>query len=307
MPLGPHVIEGIGDDCAVLRVGDRTLLVSCDLSIENVHFRRSTLSPMDIGYKAGASAFSDIAAMGGLPLFCLISFACPPDTDTDLIEGIYEGLLESATVAGAVIVGGDTTSAPGGITIDVTVIGEMAAARYLPRRGARVGDRLAVIGALGLSAAGLMALERGEEAPDLARAHARPEPRFMEGEWLCGEPGVRAMIDVSDGLLQDASHLCEAGDLGVDIGGADVPLTPLLRAFCTAHDLEPLRLALTGGEDYALAFAIDPAACDAVFHRFRQSFNATPHVVGTFTDAWKGARVDGDVWTDDGFDHFQRR
>ncbi len=129
------MVEGIGDDCAVLRVCDRLLLVSCDLSVEGVHFRRRYGSPEDIGWKAAASSLSDIAAMGGAPLFGLVSLACPGNRGVSFVEGVYDGLIDAMSQCGAVIVGGDTTRSQEYMTLDVIVIGETIGNRYLSRKG----------------------------------------------------------------------------------------------------------------------------------------------------------------------------
>jgi thiamine-monophosphate kinase len=143
LPTSPNVLEGIGDDCAAIRVGDRVLLVSTDLSIEEVHFRRTYCDPEDIGWKAAATSLSDIAAMGGAPLFCLASLACSPDTEAAFIERIYQGLSSAASRFGATVVGGDTSRTPGPLTLDVMVAGEARGGRFLRRKGARIGDVLA--------------------------------------------------------------------------------------------------------------------------------------------------------------------
>ena len=301
---GPSVVKGIGDDCAVVRVGERILLVSSDLSIEHVHFRRTTLSPVDIGYKAAASSLSDIAAMGGIPLFCQVSFACPGATPVEVVESVFEGIQDAVSSAGATVVGGDTSSSPEGMIIDMTVFGEPVGERYLMRRGAHAGDLLAVTGPLGWSAAGFGALERGEDAPDLIRAHARPQPRFLEGQWLCGQSAIHAMIDISDGLAQDVGHMAKASGLGVHLLGQQAPITPLLAAFSAAHGMDALQLALSGGEDYELAFALDPVFEKDISAKFRQLFHRNLWIVGAFTEAWEGVRLDGNPLTQTGFNHF---
>ena len=301
----PSVLEGIGDDCAVVRFGERLLLVSCDLSVENVHFIRAHATAEDIGWKAAASALSDIAAMGGAPLFCLVSLACPADTEVSLIERLYDGLLDAAAQCGATLVGGDTTRSQEGIVIDVTVLGEAIGNRYLSRKGARPGDVLAVTGALGLAAAGLRALERGEDARDVIRAHYHPVPRIVEGQWLSACAHVHASIDVSDGLTQDAGHLAAAACLGVDIDSARLPVAAALASYCQTRALDPCAFMLSGGEDYELAFAVDGEHYKSAIEAFRREFHTAIAVVGTFTDAWRGVRVNGQELSRTGFDHFK--
>ncbi len=165
LPVSGAVVEGIGDDCAVLRCGDRLLLATCDASLEGIHFSRRHATPKDIGWRAAASALSDIAAMGGKPTFVLVTLACPADISPDFIEDVYRGLSEAVHATGAVIVGGDTTGTKTGLALDVTVLGEATGGRPLLRRGARPGDIVVVTGYPGASAGGLAALQCGVDAP----------------------------------------------------------------------------------------------------------------------------------------------
>lgn len=304
IPTSPYVIEGIGDDCAVLRVSDRIVLVSSDLCIENIHFRRERVTASDIGWKAAASCLSDIAAMGGAPLYCLVSLACPPSERTAYIEDIYQGMLSVMSRFGTVIVGGDTTRSADGITIDVIVIGEAIGNRYLRRRGAKVGDHVVVSGDLGSSAAGLHALSNGIENHDLVRAHMYPNPRVLEGQWLCARPEIHAMMDISDGLCQDAGHLAAASRLGIDLYPDRLPVASALARYCGEHNLNALPFMLSGGEDYELIFAVDARRSDEILEDFHHEFRVQTTVVGTVTDAWTGVRVHGEPPETTGFDHF---
>ena len=301
----PSVVEGVGDDCAVLRVGSRLMLVSCDLFIEDVHFRRRAATPEDIGWKAAMSSLSDIAAMGGEPLFCVVSLACPGDTDLSFLDSVYDGLLDAMSQCGATLVGGDTTKSPAGVILDVTVIGEVVSARYLARKGAQQGDRLVVTGQLGRAAAGLHAAEHGHEAPDLVNAHYRPAARLSEGQWFAAHPAAHAMIDISDGLAQDAGHLGHAAGLGVDIDPARLVIAPDLEAYCQTQSLDPRDFILAGGEDYELALAIDGRQCDEVIAAFRREFQTEISAVGSFTESWHDVRVAGQAIPRGGYDHFQ--
>ncbi len=298
------VLEGIGDDCAVLRIGGRVVLASCDLFIENVHFRRTTASPEDIGWKAAAAALSDIAAMGGTPLYCLVALACPAETELTAIDALYRGLAEAVAHAGAAVIGGDTTRSPEGIVLDISVIGEAREGRYLSRKGAQTGDVLAVTGHVGLSAAGLHAIERDADAPTLAQAHRRPKPRYPQGQWLCRQDNVHAMIDVSDGLIQDAGHLADAAQLGVDIDPRQLPVEPNLARYCEKNGLDTTDFMLTGGEDYELALAIAPEAHKEMAGAFLKECNTSLTAIATFTDQWPGVRAAGKEPPPGGYNHF---
>lgn len=304
IPKAPNVIEGIGDDCAVVRVGDRLLLLSCDLSIEGVHFQRGLASPTDIGWKSAMSSLSDIAAMGGAPLFCLVALACPADTEVSFVMGVYTGINNAVGQAGALIIGGDTSRVGERFGLDITVIGETIGTRYLSRRGAQVGDYLAITGRTGLSAAGLDALLTHRSAPALVRAHHHPVARFTEGQWLCTCADVHAMIDISDGLVQDAGHLAKGAGLGVDINPDLVPINSELLTYCDAHGLDPLNFALRGGEDYELAFAISGKDAEGCLRSFRREFRTPLTLIGRFTDSWRGVRVGGEPYAHGGYEHF---
>jgi thiamine-monophosphate kinase len=216
---------------------------------------------------------------------------------------LYDGILDAAAQCGAAIVGGDTTRSTEGIVIDVVVIGEPVE-RYVTRKGAAPGDALAVTGRLGLAAAGLHALEAGVVAPELIRAHYRPVPRFSEGQWLSACPEVHAMIDISDGLIQDAGHLARAAGLGIDIDPARLLIDPHLAAYCAKQGVDPLDFILSGGEDYELAFAIAPERAEEVLAAFRRQFHTGIGVIGVFTEHSRGVSVSGRNRNARGFDHF---
>ena len=300
-----NVVEGIGDDCAVLDFHGQTLLVSTDLFIEGIHFRREASSFEDIGWKAAAGCLSDIAAMGGAPRFMLLSLAAPPDTSAHDLENLYTGFLGVCEDAGAVLVGGDTSRSEKGITLDAVVIGEALEGCYLTRGGAQPGDLLAVTGFPGRSAAGLHAQENGHDAPELLEAHHRPVPRIAEGQWLAKRIEVRAMLDVSDGLIQDAGHLAKKSGLGLDIDSAALPIGQDLEDYCAAHELGPIEFAMAGGEAYELLFVIDPAAATALKEDFCEEFSMGLSVVGEFSANHAEVRVDNKTPKFRGFDHFQ--
>lgn len=302
---GADVLEGIGDDCAVLRSGTSILLVTCDLSIEDVHFRRANTRPEDIGWKSIAISLSDIAAMGGLPRFITVSLAAPPNTDVEWLERIAAGMHEAAQFGGAVIVGGDTTQSREAIVIDTMVIGEAIEGRYLLRHGAKNGDLLAVTGFPGDAAGGLHAQERGHAAGELVERLHRPTPRVAEGRWLAQQAGVHAMIDVSDGLGQDAGHIAAASKLGVNIRRDALPIGDALRTYCMAHGLDARDLTLRGGDAYELAMAVDPNVFEALAQQLFGELGVPLTAVGQFSGAFDGVRVDNEDATDLGFDHFR--
>jgi thiamine-monophosphate kinase len=160
-------------------------------------------------------------------------------------------------------------------------------------------------GRLGVSGAGLNALMQGRAGESLVHRHFHPVARVAEGAWLASQPYVHAMMDVSDGLGQDAGHIAEASGLGVDIETGNFLHAANLNHYCAKHGLDPNIFILTGGEDYELLLAVDPAQGDELANAFFQGFRLELTRVGAFTDAWRGIRVDGAAVTNLGFDHFR--
>ena len=260
-----QVLVGIGDDAAVLRHGTATdLIACCDLMAEGVHFRREWAAPRLIGHKALAVTLSDVAAMGGVARFAMISIALPHALSPGFIEELLEGIFELADSSGVSIIGGDTSSSVDSLFIDTSVIGECVAGRAITRKGAKVGDAIYVTGAFGASALGLLLLEQGFRLTDLAESDARaealmkhlaPAPRLKIGRAI-GERGLAtAMIDISDGLSTDLWHVLDESDCGAIIKADRVPIADCVRRLATGDSgIEPLRLALDGGEEYELLF-----------------------------------------------------
>ncbi len=257
------VICGIGDDCAVLEgPGELVLLVTSDLMVEDVHFTRDGIDPEDLGHKLLAVSLSDIAAMGGEPRDATVSLAASEDESIAFVEAIYDGLRSCAAKHGVNIVGGDTTKSPGPMVLDLTLLGRAHRDSVCLRSGARPGDLVFVSGTAGDSAAGLgLSLRELAEFCDSDRAylvgrHTRPEPRLALGRGLADTGAVTAMIDVSDGIASDLIHICERSGVSAVVDRARIPLSPALRAYAAAAEVDSVELALTGGEDYELLFTV---------------------------------------------------
>ncbi len=244
-----EVVLPIGDDCAVLRLGNKEWVAAADMLVSGHHFG-GWASPEDVGYKAVAVNVSDVAAMGGTPRFVLVSGgAGEPETTLRCMEGV----LEACEEFGVYPLGGDTTRADS-LTVNVTIMGELAG-RAVLRSGARSGDLLAVTGELGASAAGFLVLESGGDAPGrLIRKHLRPEPRVEAGR-VASEVGAHAMIDLSDGLASDVCHICEQSGVGCRIDLGMLPITRDTREAARSFSRDAEILAATGGEDYELLIA----------------------------------------------------
>jgi thiamine-monophosphate kinase len=240
------------------------LVVTTDVLVEGLDFTAALSTPEDWGWKAVAVNCSDLAAMGAEPRWLVIALTVPDATPVPALERIYAGVGEACRAFGAALVGGDVSAGPA-LSLAVTALGE--AERPVLRSGARPGDRLAVTGPLGAAAAGLALLRSEDPAakelldrfPGLAAAHRRPRPALAMGLALA-RAGASAMIDVSDGLAGDAVHLAESSGVGVEVHDAAVPLAPGVAEAAALLALDPLELALGGGEDFVLAAALPRTA-----------------------------------------------
>ncbi|MFB0559143.1 MAG: thiamine-phosphate kinase [Dehalococcoidales bacterium] len=261
-----QLIIGIGDDTAAW-YGDTSIqLATADSLIQDVHFSLATASWNELGWKALAANLSDIAAMGGVPRYALISLALPGHTEVDDVTAFYQGMIELAQQFEVAIVGGDTSSAPL-VAINITVLGSTRSQdkRMLTRSAARPGDKVAVTGYLGGAAAGAEMLTKKlpfdpEATASLRGAFLHPYPRIAEGQLLV-EQGVKTAIDISDGLISDLTHICKASQVSARIEVDRVPVQPAVKANFSDRALE---LALSGGEDYELLFTASSEAIDKV-------------------------------------------
>ncbi len=283
---GPGVRVGIGDDTAVLQpTPGAWLLATTDLLLEDVHFRRRSAGPADVGWKAMARNLSDIAAMGGTPRFALVALACPEETEVEEVDLFYEGLTAAAP-HGVRVVGGDTAGSPAGWIVNVTLLGEMPGQPRL-RSDALPGDVILVTGTLGRSAAGLAVLEAGRRPhlpgdvlDDVLGAHLRPLARVAEGQWLGTRGDVHAMIDLSDGLTTDLGHIALESGVAARVELPRVPVAASARAVAEALGLDPLELATSGGEDYELLFTAERSAAEAIASGLRAATGAAVTVIG---------------------------
>jgi thiamine-monophosphate kinase len=294
-PAPPEVLVPVGDDCAVLKIGDSTWVAASDMLVSGHHFK-DWAAPEDVGYKAVAVNASDVAAMGGTPRFVLVSGGAP-DPETAL--RCFEGGMEACERFGVYPLGGDTTRA-GALTVDVAILGELAAKPVL-RSGASQGDLLAVTGELGASAAGLFALERGESGPErLIRRYLRPEPRLQAGR-AAARLGAGAMIDLSDGLASDVRRVCERSGVGCRVDLDLLPVEDDTREFARALGHDPEVLAATGGEDYELLISAPQPVLDAL----AENVDVPVTVIGDVTQGDVGFRRGGEpVEGLSGWDHF---
>ena len=273
-----RLIIGIGDDAAAW-YGDTSIqLATVDSLIQDVHFSLNTASWEEVGWKSLAVNVSDIAAMGGLPGYALISLGLPGDTGVEDVIALYRGMIDLAGEYEVDIIGGNTVSAPQ-VVINVTVLGSTGSGdgQILTRSAARPGDLIAVTGILGAAAAGVEILGKGltfepGATASLRKACLHPRPRVAEGRLLV-EHGVKAAIDISDGLIADLNHICQESRVGARV---EVDRVPISLAVKECFPDRALELALSGGEDYELLFT---AAADNI-DRVRMAASCPITVIG---------------------------
>jgi thiamine-monophosphate kinase len=251
-PHGRKLVTGIGDDVAVVRLPrGHELLVTTDFSLEGVHFRREWHSSRFIGHHCLTRGLSDIAAMGGEPLAAFLSLALPNRTPQSWVDGFLDGLLRLARQFRVPLAGGDTAESPDGVLADIVVLGSLPAGTATLRSGARPGDSIYVTGKLGSQAAELELLYSGG-AGRRPRARAWPVPRLTVGKVLRERGIPTSMIDISDGLSTDLSHICEESDVGAEVWAHAIPCAR------SAGQSVGLRFALHYGDDYELLFTAAP-------------------------------------------------
>jgi thiamine-monophosphate kinase len=252
----PALIQGIGDDVAVIEMGPKVLLVTTDILIEGIHFDLSWMDPYPLGRKSLAVNLSDIASMGGIPKYFLVSIGLPKNFPISFISSFYRGLKQEAKRFRVELIGGDTSLSQKMI-INICLLGEGEKRDLLFRKGAKVGDDLFVSGRLGDAALGLKILQEKTKikgSKRLVEKHLSPSPRVELGQAIAKFHLATAMIDVSDGLLIDTSHLLEESEVGARIWEDQIPLSRPYRKWVRSFSKDPFRFALSGGEDYELLF-----------------------------------------------------
>lgn len=271
---GKTVVKGIGDDAAVIRwTKDKYLLFTCDMSVEGVHFKLKEATPFQIGWKALGRNISDIAAMGGLPRYALVSIGLPRRLDLSFLDGVYKGVDDLARHFKIDIVGGDTAGS-NEVVIDVSLIGEVEKRSLTLRSGARAGDVILVTGSVGGSIKG---------------KHLTFMPRLTEARRLVRSYKVNSMIDVSDGLLLDLWRVLEASGAGATLCEGAIPVSGCADSF---------RGALSDGEDFELLFTMSVKEARVFFDKEVPRMKTPVALIGEVTDKKRGYRMirrDGSV------------
>ena len=263
--------EGIGDDCAVLPMGDEALLFTSDMLNEGVHFLTDKSTAFQIGYKALMVNISDVAAMGATPVATLLSLALPEERFGEWSHSFMKGYYEASKKYGVKLVGGDTTKSDSGVCISVTAIGRAPKANIKRRSKAKVGDVVMVTGELGASSAGLRDVLEGKLRTRNAKIHLMPEAQVLEGEWLGKQEAVHAMCDISDGVASDLQHILDESKKS-----AIVSALPVAKGAEWSD-------AFGGGEDYKLLITVDKSQADDLAKRFERKFGAPLYNIGRIT------------------------
>lgn len=291
---------GVGDDCAILEFGDKQVLASTDLLVENVHFDLAYVPLKHLGYKAVMVNLSDVYSMMGTATQITVSIALSNRFPIEAVEELYEGINLACKLYDVDLVGGDVTSSNLGLVISITVLGEVEKDKAVKRNGAKDGDLLVVSGDLGGAYMGLQVLEREKEVykvnpnsqPDLSgydyimERQLKPEAR-KDIPKLLRELDVQptSMIDISDGLSSEVLHICKQSEVGCNIYEEKIPLDPTVISTCEEFNLDVTTVALSGGEDYELLFTISATDYDKI------KANPSLTVIGHMTDASAGSNL----------------
>jgi len=260
----PGVMLGIGDDTASIRPrAGYDLLVTCDCLVEGRHFLPDHITPLDLGRRAMVVNISDIGAMGGQPLYALVSLGLKTDTPVADVEAMYSGFIMELNPFGASVIGGNITSTEDAIFIDITLIGEVKQGKLMLRSTAQAGDAILVTGYPGEAAAGLQLLMRSKPTEDLGehplvRAHTTPSHRAQEGQAIARPGYATAMIDTSDGFLGDLGHICQASGVGAVLIQEKFPISKDLKQAAVQLGLDPFEMFLKDSDDYELILTCSP-------------------------------------------------
>ena len=256
--LNENIVVEIGDDCAAIKLRKGFLLIATtDALVEGIHFNLDYTKPYQLGIKSININLSDIAAMGGIPLYVLLSIAVPQNFSVKFINEFLMGVKEGAQRYKVSVIGGNVSSSKNEFSINMAILGEVKKKYMLLRKGAKAGDKIFVTGYLGNSAAGMKILKRGQWQKKLIERHLMPSPRLTEGRFLAVRGLATSMIDISDGLASDIRRICEESNVGANIFIKNIPISRELKSEIRNPKSE-INLALYGGEDYELLFTVKP-------------------------------------------------
>lgn len=285
-----QVLVNIGDDAAVIKPSPNRLLVfTTDTLVERVHFDLRYFSFEEVGWKTMTANLSDIAAMGGLPKYALVTIGLPKFIEFEEVLSLYKGMKRIAQKYDCKIIGGDTTLSPQNLIFTIALLGEVEPGLFVKRTGAQKGDLICVTGNLGESQAGLEYLKKyGRGNPLLVRKHLQPYPRIRQARILVRNLKINSMIDVSDGLSSELFHLTRENNLGAVVYEDKLPLSLTCKKLASILNLSPVSLALSSGEEYELLFTIGREQLnkiDSIKRKVKLS------IIGEVVDQNKGIRL----------------
>ncbi|MFH1541306.1 MAG: thiamine-phosphate kinase [Elusimicrobiota bacterium] len=302
----PETIVGIGDDCAVVKcTSNKHLLFTTDMLVENIHFSKKYYSFFDIGYKSLAVNLSDIAAMGGVPLYALITAGFPTETKVIEADEIYCGINKLASEFNVEIIGGDTVKSPTALIISITLVGKTISDTHgtcIKRSGAKDGDLIFTTGNFGDSSAGLYLLQKNVAGySKLKKKHLNPYPRIKDGLFIAKSGFATSMIDSSDGFDKSIRFICQESNVGCEIYLDKIPVSNEFKKSITAYHLPTTTYRLFGGEEHELIFTV-PANKKSYFEkRFYEIGRITKNKNITYLDS-NNKKI---KLKDDGYDHFK--
>jgi len=311
----PGLILGIGDDSASFNPNEGyELLVTCDCMLEGRHYLREHINPMDLGRRAMVMNISDIGAMGGRPLYALVSLGLKKDTlVTDVLQ-MYRGFIQELNPLGASIIGGNITRSDYSDFIDITLTGEVERNKIIRRSAARPGDIILVTGFPGQAAAGLSILlnsiEEDLQSNPLVRAYKRPVHRAREGRAAALSGHATSMIDISDGLMGDLGHICEESGVGAEIIRAELPVSAHMRVFSASNGRDVYEMILGESDDYELIITCGSNNRGKVCSVIAEICDVPVTEIGRITSKPDGIKIvfpDGSKHevTPHGWDHFR--
>lgn len=314
----PAVTLGIGDDAASFSPAEGyEILVTCDSMVEGRHYVKEYISPVDLGRRAMVMNISDIGAMGGTPLYALVSLGLPPQTLVKDVEDMYLGFVQELEPFDASIIGGNITGTDGTEIIDITLIGHIEKGRAIRRSTAREGDSILVTGFPGQAAAGLrLLMEPGDGMKrldhPLVRAYNRPSHRAKEGRAIALSGYAHSMIDTSDGFLGDLGHICEMSRVGAEITKEDMPVSNSMREIQASFGWDIIDMALGDSDDYELIITCPPENVEKVRSVVTAGSPVPVAEVGRITGLSEGMKLilkDGSSQpiSPSGWDHFKMK
>jgi len=305
------LVLGVGDDAAIIRGAGEDYVVTKDVLVEGRHFRRQWFSGVALGWRAAAVNLSDVAAMGAMPRFGLVSLVVPEDLPLAYARGIERGINRHLVKYGATVIGGNVSGTRGPLVVDVTLIGAVRTGGAW-KRSARKGDAIVLVGPVGDAAVGLSLLEKNTRVRGaLVTRYRRPVPRLDVAKLLAGSSDVHGAMDISDGLSTDLIRMCRAAGAGCELLQEQLPLSRALKTYCIGHDHDPVAWAMRGGEDYALILAVAPSKADALCKRVKARLGISAVVAGRFTGDKGRFRLVGEdgrarAFRSTGWDHLKK-